>query len=85
MLKGLTFLCTIMILLLLASPVAATTFVDSLQKRFKKLDYPNDEVTVSITLQTHMTDNTGNQTDESVLFVYRTYAKHLTKYAITSA
>ena len=75
MLKGLPILCTILLLLPLASPAAATSFVDSLQKRFKKLDYPHDDVTVRITLQTHMTDNTGNQTDESVLLVYRTHAK----------
>ncbi len=53
----------------------ATFFVDSLRKCFKKLDHPNDEVTARITLQTHIHDNTGMQTDESVLLVYRTHAK----------
>lgn len=74
MLKGLPIFCTILILLM-AAPATATTLVDSLQKRFKKLDYPNEDVTVRITLQTHLSDKVGNQTDESVLLVYRTHAK----------
>ena len=52
MLKGLPVLCTI---LLLVSPAAATTLVDS--------------------LQTHISDNIRNQTNELVMHIYSNHTK----------
>ena len=68
-------LCLITFLLLSVSIASATTLVDSLNKHFKKIKYPNDEVVVKITIQTEIPDISGESTKDSVLLSYNTHAK----------
>ena len=75
MLKSLISLCTITLLFLSASLASATTLSDTLNKRFKKISYPNDEVVASITLQTEIPDISGDRIKDSVLLAYKTQAK----------
>lgn len=73
--KYFILLCLITFLLLSVSLVSATTLVDSLNKHFKKISYPSDEVVVKITIQTEIPDIFGESKKESVLLAYRTQAK----------
>ena len=66
-----------MLLVCLFAPhfACATTLSDSLIKRFKTISYPNDKITVQITLQTEIPEISGDRTEDSVLLAYKTQAK----------
>lgn len=53
----------------------ATTLVDSLNKQFKRFDYPHETVTARITLQTEIPDIVGDRLEDSVLLAYKIQAK----------
>ena len=72
--KSFISLGTITFLLLSVSLASATTLVDTLNKRFKKISYPNDEIVASITLQTEIPDISGDHTEDSVLLAYKIQA-----------
>ena len=75
MLKRLLLLCSIMTLLLFLSSANATTLVDTLNKRFKQADYPHNNVTIQITLQTHIADLPTGEIEDYLILAYRTQAK----------
>ncbi len=71
-------LLVVICLCLMLIPVdfaGATTLVDSLNKQFKRFDYPHETVTARITLQTEIPDIVGDQLKDSVLLAYKTQAK----------
>ena len=53
----------------------ATTLVDTLNKRFKTISYPEKEVTAQITLQTSIPEISGDRTEDSVLLAYKVQTK----------
>ncbi|GEM_PF-5428022 len=73
--KSFISLCTISLLFLSVSLASATTLSDTLNKSFKKISYPNDEVVASITIQTEIPDISGHRIKDSVLLAYKTQAK----------
>ena len=68
-------LFTATIFLFCSSPAAATTLVDTLNKHFKKISYPNDEITAQMTLQTEIPEISGDKSEDSFLLAYKVQAK----------
>ncbi|MCF6267094.1 MAG: hypothetical protein L3J57_11175 [Desulfuromusa sp.] len=65
-------------LCLMFTPVnfaSATTLVDSLNKQFKRFNYPHEPVTTRITLQTEIPEIVGDRTEDTVLLAYKAQAK----------
>ncbi len=58
------------IFLLFASVVNATTLSDTLQKKFKKISFPHEEIIAQILLETDIPNFKGNKIESDVLRAY---------------